>query len=346
MAQEVSPGDRRGARPVRSDSGPQPVIPPVSSRSGHDAAVRRLTDLSRQLAEVQQQISTGRKVVRPGDDPVAFARAAALKRADASADVQRRAMDAAGSRLAASETALAGIADIMARAKELALAGRNASVSAADRRILAGEVGELLSAARGLAEARGPDGEALFAGAGTPPSYGEDADGLAAWAGLGGAPRVAVLGRTLAAGVTGPEAFGVTAPLPPPDPLVPPDPELPPPPRARNLFDALAHLADSLTQARPSFFEAGMDEALGAIDGHIDGLAAAQATLGTRAARLEAEAERLDKAQLQYKTEVSTLEDTDMAAAIARLDRLGVVLDAAQASFARVSRLSLWDEIR
>jgi flagellar hook-associated protein 3 FlgL len=269
-----------------------------------------------------------------------------LKRADASADVQRRAMDAAGSRLAASETALAGIADIMARAKELALAGRNASVSAADRRILAGEVGELLSAARGLAEARGPDGEALFAGAGTPPSYGEDADGLAAWAGLGGAPRVAVLGRTLAAGVTGPEAFGVTAPLPPPDPLVPPDPELPPPPRARNLFDALAHLADSLTQARPSFFEAGMDEALGAIDGHIDGLAAAQATLGTRAARLEAEAERLDKAQLQYKTEVSTLEDTDMAAAIARLDRLGVVLDAAQASFARVSRLSLWDEIR
>jgi len=49
---------------------------------------------------------------------------------------------------------------------------------------------------------------------------------------------------------------------------------------------------------------------------------------------------------LQYKTEVSTLEDTDMAAAIARLDRLGVVLDAAQASFARVSRLSLWDEIR
>ncbi|MFZ4383119.1 MAG: flagellin, partial [Sandarakinorhabdus sp.] len=340
------PGDRRGARSVRSDSGPQPVIPPVSSRAGHDAAVRRLTDLSRQLAEVQQQISTGRKVVRPGDDPVAFARTAALKRADASADVQRRAMDAAGSRLAASETALAGIADIMARAKELALAGRNASVSAADRRILAGEVGELLSAARGLAEARGPDGEALFAGAGTPPSYGEDADGLAAWAGLGGAPRVAVLGRTLAAGVTGPEAFGVTAPLPPPDPLVPPDPELPPPPRARNLFDALAHLADSLTQARPSFFEAGMDEALGAIDGHIDGLAAAQATLGTRAARLEAEAERLDKAQLQYKTEVSTLEDTDMAAAIARLDRLGVVLDAAQASFARVSRLSLWDEIR
>jgi len=322
------------------------VIPPISTRSGHDAAVRRLTDLSRQLAEVQQQISTGRKVVRPGDDPVAFARAATLKRADASADVQRRAMDAAGSRLSASETALASIADIMARAKELALAGRNASLNAADRTILANEVGELLSAARGLAEARGPDGEALFAGAGLSPSYGEDSEGLAAWAGLGTSPRVAVQGRTLAAGIAGPEAFGVTAPLPPPDPMAAPDPLRPPPPRARNLFDALAHLAASLTEARPALFEAGMDEALAAIDGHIDRLAAAQATLGTRAARLEAEAERLDKAQLQLKSEVSKLEDTDMAAAIARLDRLGVVLDAAQASFARVSRLSLWDELR
>lgn len=323
------------------------MIPPVSSRSGHDAAVRRLTDLSRQLAEVQQQISTGRRVVKPGDDPVAFARAATLKRADAAGDVQRRAMDAAQSRLSSSEVALAGIADIMARAKELSLAGRSAGLNAGDRAVLAGEVVELLAAARGLAEARGPDGEALFAGAGTPPSYSDDADGLAAWAGLGAAPRVAVIGRTLAAGVTGPEAFGVTEALPPLDPMAPPpDPEVPPPPRARNLFDALAHLADSLTQAKPAFFEAGMDEAIAAMDTHINGLAAAQALLGTRSARLEAEAERLDKTQLQLKTEVSKLEDTDMAAAIARLDRLGVVLDAAQASFARVSRLSLWDEIR
>jgi flagellar hook-associated protein 3 FlgL len=327
------------------------VIPPVSSRSGHDAAVRRLTDLSRQLAEVQQQISTGRKVVKPGDDPLAFARAATLKRADTSADVQRRAMAAATSRLAASETALAAIADIVARAKELALAGRSATFNAGDRNVLAGEVQELLAAARGLAEARGSDGEALFAGAGpiaaSGPSYADDGDGMAAWAGLGAVPRVAVLGRTLAAGVTGPEAFGVTAPLLPPDPLAPPpDPEVPPDPRVRNLFDALSHLATSLTESRPTFFDAAMDEALAAVDDHIDRLAATQATLGTRSARLEAEAERLDKAQLQFKTDISQLEDTDMTAAIARLDRLGVVLEAAQASFARVSRLSLWDDIR
>lgn len=323
------------------------MIPPLSARSGHDAAVRRLTGLSRQLADVQQQISTGIKVAKPGDDAIAFARAATLKRADTAANAQRQAMDAATGRLAASETALASIADLLARAKELALAGRNATLNAGDRQLLAVEVTELLAAARGLAEAQGPDGEALFAGAGTPPAYADAADGLAAWAGLGAPPQLAVAGRLLFVGITGPEAFGVTAPLPPPDPLAPPpDPTLPPPPRTRNLFDSLAHLATSLVEPNPSFFDVAMDEAIAAMDGHIERVAAGQALIGTRAARLDAESQRLDASQLQWRRDISQLEETDMVEAIARLDRLTTVLEAAQASFARVSSLSLWDQIR
>ncbi|MBU6166033.1 MAG: hypothetical protein KGQ52_07860 [Alphaproteobacteria bacterium] len=323
------------------------MIPPLSARAGHDAAVRRLTGLTRQLAEVQQQISTGRRVATPGDDPIAFARAATLKRADAAGEAQRSAMDAAAARLVASETALAGLAEITARAKELALAGRNATLNAGDRQVLALEVRELLAAARGLAQAQGPDGEALFAGAGAAPAYAADADGQAVWAGLGTPPQVAVAGRLLPAGISGPEAFGLNQPLPPPDPLAPPpDPGVPPPPRARNLFDSLAHLAASLVEPRAAFFDAGMDEAIAAMDGHVERLAAGQALLGSRGARLEAEGQRLDAAQLHWRRDISRLEDTDMVAAIARLDRLTTVLEAAQASFIRVSGLSLWDQLR
>jgi flagellar hook-associated protein 3 FlgL len=323
------------------------MIPTLSTRAGHEAATRRLSRLSEQLAEVQQQIATGRKVLKPGDAPVAFARAASLSRADAMADAQRRAMDAAAARLSASEVALAGIAEITLRARELALAAANDTLTTADRTAMAAEVRELAAAARALAETRGPDGEALFAGAGTPPAYAEDADGLAAWAGLGQVPQVAIAGRLLAAGISGPEAFGVTEPLPAPDPLAPPpDPAVPPPPRVRNLFDSLVHLADTLAEPRPAFFRAGIDEAIAAITGHGDRLAQGQALLGSRAARIEAEAERLDDVQLALKSDISKLVDTDLAEAVARLDRLGVVLEAAQASFARVARLSLWDQIR
>lgn len=320
------------------------MIPPLSARVGHDAAVRRLKGLSEQLAQVQEQISTGKRLQKPGDDAIAFARIATLRRANEGAEVQRTAMDAANARLSASELALAGIADLAARAKELALAGRNGALNKGDRTVLALEVRELLAAARGLAEARGADGEALFAGVGVAPSYSADSEGLAVWAGLGLPPEVATIGRRIAAGITGPEAFGVTAPI---DPLAPPpDPELPPPPRQRNFFDSLAHLADSLEETRPSFFDAAMEDAIAAIEEHIGGLAGAQALLGARAARLEAETERLDRSQLALKSSRSKLEDTDMTEAIARLDRLSVVLEAAQASFARVSRLSLWDDIR
>ncbi len=323
------------------------MIPPISARSGHDAAVRRLTGLTRQLADVQQQISTGLKVAKPGDDAIAFTRAATLKRADTAAEAQRQAMDAATGRLAASETALTSIADLMARAKELALAGRNATLNAGDRQLLAVEVTELLASARGLAEAQGPDGEALFSGAGTPPAYADDADGLAAWAGLGAPPQLSVGGRLLFAGISGPEAFGVTAPLPAPDPLAPPpDPGLPPPPRDRNLFDSLAHLAASLMEPSATVFAVAMDESIAALDVHIDRVAAGQALLGTRGARLDAESQRLDANQLQWRRDISRLEETDMVEAIARLDRLTTVLEAAQASFARVSSLSLWDQLR
>ena len=323
------------------------MIPPLSARVGHDAAVRRLKGISEQLADVQQQISTGKKLQKPGDDAIAFARIAALRRSEKGADVQRRAMDAAASRLSASEVALAGIAELAVRAKELALAGRNGTLNASDRKVLALEVRELLASARGLAETRGSDGEAVFGGAGTAPAYLNDADGLAGWAGLGAPPEVATIGRRVAAGLTGPEAFGVTAPLLPVDPLAPPpDPELPPGTRQRNLFDSLAHLATSLEQTRPILFDAAMDEAIAAVDDHIGRLAGAQALLGARTARLEAETDRLDTSQLATRTSLSKLEDTDMTEAIARLDRLSVVLEAAQASFARVSRLSLWDDIR
>lgn len=323
------------------------MIPPLSARAGHEAAVRRLTGLTREMAELQQQISSGRRVNLPGDDPIAFSRAATLKRLDTAGEAQRKAMDTATARLSASEVALGSLAEIAARAKELALAGRNDTLNAADRAVLATEVQELLSAARGIAETRGPDGEALFAGGAPPPAYEDDAEGLAAWAGLGAPPQVAVTGRLLPAGISGPEAFGVTEALPPPDPLAPPpDPGAVPPPRQRNLFDSLAHLAATLTDANPARFDAGMEAALAAIDDHVGRLAAGQALLGTRSARLDAEAQRLDSNQLQWRKDVSRLEDTDLVEAIARLDRLSTVLEAAQASFARVSSLSLWDQLR
>src|SRR5881628_446399 len=91
---------------------------------------RLLSNLQRsysRMATTQEQISTGKRVNRPSDDPTA-AGAERLRTADL--EGIRRSQDsvaAAADWLSASETALSSVNDIVARARELTVQGANAS---------------------------------------------------------------------------------------------------------------------------------------------------------------------------------------------------------------------------
>lgn len=304
---------------------------PVSSRSGHLGAVMRLTALDEQISQQQQQISTARRVTRPADDPVAFARAATIRRVQAAGDADTRAIQAAERRLASTDVALDGINNILLRARDLALQGANGTLNAQDRALLAREVAELRAAALGLAETRDADGRPLFGGSqSTGPAYAPDANGVPVWQGSGQPPAVQAGGSLIAAGITGPEAFGDD------DALA----------ERESLFTSLAALETALAEPDPELRGEAMAQRLTQLDGHVDRLATARATVGARGARLEAETERLATTRLDQSRALSALEDLDMPEAIARMQRLLTVLEAAQASFARVSALSLWDQLR
>ena len=83
----------------------------------------------------------------------------------------------------------------------------------------------------------------------------------------------------------------------------------------------------------------GLDSATGRV-------ADTRAGVGARLARLDAETAQLNKAGLQLATDLEGVEGVDMAAAIARLQRLTTVLAATQASFVQVNALSLWERLR
>ncbi len=299
----------------------------VNTRAAHDASVSRLTALQAQLDSVQGQIATGKRVTVPADDPIAFSRAATLRRAEAAGAAQGRAVDAAARRLGATDTALSGITELVQRARELALQGANGTLSADDRATLATEVAELARQAASLADSRGDDGERLFGGASAGgPAYAADATtGAAVWQGGGSAPLLAFGTSTLATGLTGPEAFG-DGPT--------------------GLFATLDGLAAALAEPDAVLRGAALDTAIGNLDGQVSGLADGRAMAGARLARLDAEGTRIDKAKFDIQVGLTTLEGLDMTEAIARLQRLSTVLQAAQASFVKVSALSLWDQLR
>ncbi len=103
------------------------------------------------LARVQEQASSGLRINRPSDDPVDVRTATVLRSDIAASEQMLRNQDRAEVRLAATETSLDRSLDVIARARELAVAGANGTLDATARQALGAEVAqlhdELLSAA-------------------------------------------------------------------------------------------------------------------------------------------------------------------------------------------------------
>ena len=316
---------------------PTPLAPAaINTRAAHGGRVSRLAALSARVDSLQAQISTSKRVNTPADDPIAFARAATLRRAQSADTAAQRSLDAASARLRTTDITLGSITTLVQRATELALAGSNGTLSPEDRAILALEVSELAKSFAGLAETRSADGDALFGGAQSPgPAYAPDANGIMQWQGNGTPPPIMAAGSLIATGLTGPQAFGKTT-----------APSLAKPNGTADLFASFAGLAEALTEPDPALRAEALAARLTEIQGHNGRLADAQAQVGARSARLEAEADRLAIQRLARSTDLSRLEDLDMVEAVANLQRLLTVLEAAQASFARTSTSSLWDELR
>jgi flagellar hook-associated protein 3 FlgL len=112
---------------------------------------RLLSDLQRsytRMAATQQQISTGRRVNAPSDDPLAAA-TESLRTSDLEGIKRSQdSVNSASSWLSATETGLSSVGDVLARARELALQGANAATDPASRALIAGEIDQLAKSAK------------------------------------------------------------------------------------------------------------------------------------------------------------------------------------------------------
>jgi len=85
------------------------------------------------LAKAAAEVSTGRRVVHPGDDPGAAGQLVSHRLERTRLQAMGRAVEAASDELGAADDALGGVGDALSRARELALAMANGTVSASER---------------------------------------------------------------------------------------------------------------------------------------------------------------------------------------------------------------------
>ncbi|SFM23869.1 flagellar hook-associated protein FlgL [Marinobacter zhejiangensis] len=150
----------------------------ISTQQMFSNGISRLQSLNANLQKTEEQISTGKKVNRASDDPVAAARILKLDQEVARIEQYQRNAGLAENRLNQEEGALTGMVDVVQRIRELTVQAGNATLSDKDRDSIASELRQRLDQLGNLANTRDASGEYIFSGfQGDTPAFGKNISG-------------------------------------------------------------------------------------------------------------------------------------------------------------------------
>lgn len=115
----------------------------VSEKMLFENVTSRLQQQSAALLKLQEQVTSGKRINRPSDDPMGQAEVIHFGKSLDTSNQYLRNIDRLESFVAASESVLQTVQDQLIRVRELAVQGANASNTAADRSIIAREVRQI-----------------------------------------------------------------------------------------------------------------------------------------------------------------------------------------------------------
>jgi len=109
----------------------------VADQQMFTLVLNQFQSISQQTLEAQQQASSGKRVTRPSDDPIAFGRIVLDKSDLAQHGQWLRNIDTGSTRLAMADNTLGQVGTILSRIKELAVQARSDTSTASDRALIA-----------------------------------------------------------------------------------------------------------------------------------------------------------------------------------------------------------------
>lgn len=136
----------------------------VSSQLLYNSGINGISRLQTSLYNLQNQASTGRKIVTPQDDPVGAAQALVVTQSSQVNELYLKNQSDADSKLSLLDSTLGGVGDELQNIYERAVAAGNGAYSAADRAAIATELQEKLSNLQALANTQDGMGRFVFAG--------------------------------------------------------------------------------------------------------------------------------------------------------------------------------------
>jgi flagellar hook-associated protein 3 FlgL len=396
----------------------------LSTAGMHAAALAGIAERNNALVRTQAQISTGKRIQTPADDPSGAVRALELDRGLAESAQFARNSDVAANRLSLEEQTLADTANLLQRVRELAVQGNNATIDQNARQALASELQVRFNELVDIGNRRDANGEYLFSGYSTqtkpfaqsgnnvayagdqgvrvlqtsptqripdghsgfevfqnivegngtfvtaaapansgsavidggsvtnpalwvPDTYSLNFTGANAWEVRNSANALVASGAYTNNGTINFNGVQVTLTGQP----VAGDQFTVRPSDTQDMFKTVGNVLSALqrntvTDADRAQFATAMGTAITQIDRSLDHLGGIRADVGARLTTLDDTQTNRDDRDLELTKELSNLRDLDYAKAITQLNIQQVGLQAAQASYARIAQLSLFDYLR
>jgi flagellar hook-associated protein 3 FlgL len=295
----------------------------VTFNQSYADAANEVNLVSARLAEAERQVSSGRRIDAPSDDPAGASAVITDRGALSQLDAYTQTADAATSRLTVIDTTLSDIVDKITAAQSAALSARGSEKTQSERDAAAADLQGIVDALLSDFNAQF-HGVYLFSGsASTTSPYVKTAGVISSYQGNAATAAVDV-GTSRSTQVTfdgGQISQGSDS---------------------ADVFVVLANLISSVKSGD----NAGIGQGLDALGRAFDRATSAQTQAGTGLKALDDARAQLSRLRLDTSTQISKLEDVNMASAITQMTEADTSYRAALAALGKIASVSLMDYLK
>ena len=305
----------------------------ISTHLLFDRASTQMSSVQSNLTQTQAQLAQGKQIINASDAPNQAATIQRMKSILSRQESYQSSLNTVKARLQGEDSTLQSVSELLIRAKEVAVQGANDTLNMGDRKALANEMQSLRDQMLSLANTRDSNGNFLFAGSRVKqPAFAETANGSPVY--MGDQTRMNVrVGdqQNIPINRTGTDSFVPVTRVDKDGATV-----------GVSFFQVMDNLIAGLNTANGSDIRRGAGE----LDNLQQGLSLAHAQVGTNLNMVDQQTSIIEDTTLNLKSTLSSIEDLDYASAITKMNQQMLSLEAAQASFAKVSQLNLFNYIK
>lgn len=297
----------------------------VSTGQMSQKLMQGLSEQQASLAKIQEQLSSGKKIINASDNPIASASILALNQSVSMMSRYSDNINSLESRLSLEETVLSQQFEVLTEIKSLVIRANSGSMTSDDKKSIANTISGYITTMTELANTKDSSGEYLFSGYAASTKPFDNSSGVYEYKGDGGIRYLQTgFSSKIQASDSGKifeikiDDIGTT----------------------NNIFKLMEDFSSKLSVNSEN--QDDFSTMLDFINAGDEAIIATRSSLGNRLTSIDVQRSMNNSMKINLETSRANLSELDYAKAITELTSKITSLQAAQKSFSKISQISLF----